>query len=257
MQLKEKKEAIFTSVEAEQLKWFMLVADLCNPEKCSKEYFFQTDISSRWETTVSYDIVLGEGGYKIRSCTRPVGMWISPDPMRQFHGLYSYTGNGTNPINGFDPDGNKFNQAGDNIYRTAVQNDFWGSNTLRSQLTASLISDQLFEVVPHDGDGNATIDGKIYLSKNSLGGFEGARLLNHETRHVKGETGRIWHNSLDQVDQKAGFAMSFFQFLKFNRLLGTNEMNEALGPKNAAWLGGPDNVYENDMDIYLEADQFE
>jgi len=32
-------------------------------------------------------------------------MWISPDPKRQFASLYSYTGNGFNPINGVDPDG--------------------------------------------------------------------------------------------------------------------------------------------------------
>ncbi len=34
-------------------------------------------------------------------------MWISPDPARQFHSLYSYTGNGYNPINSTDPDGRK------------------------------------------------------------------------------------------------------------------------------------------------------
>jgi len=33
-------------------------------------------------------------------------MWISPDPARQFASLYSYTGNGFNPVNAVDPDGN-------------------------------------------------------------------------------------------------------------------------------------------------------
>jgi RHS repeat-associated protein len=40
-----------------------------------------------------------------------IGMWISPDPARQFHSLYSYAGNGTNPINGTDKDGNCLNPA--------------------------------------------------------------------------------------------------------------------------------------------------
>jgi RHS repeat-associated protein len=35
-----------------------------------------------------------------------VAMWMSVDPMRQFWSPYSYAGNGHNPINGVDPDGN-------------------------------------------------------------------------------------------------------------------------------------------------------
>jgi RHS repeat-associated protein len=34
-----------------------------------------------------------------------LGLWISPDPSRQFPDPYSYTGNGINPVNGTDPDG--------------------------------------------------------------------------------------------------------------------------------------------------------
>ena len=35
-----------------------------------------------------------------------LGMWISVDPMRQFASPYLYAGNGVNPINGVDDDGN-------------------------------------------------------------------------------------------------------------------------------------------------------
>lgn len=35
-----------------------------------------------------------------------LGMWISVDPARQFAGPYLYAGNGVNPINGVDDDGN-------------------------------------------------------------------------------------------------------------------------------------------------------
>ncbi len=35
-----------------------------------------------------------------------LGMWTSVDPMRQFASPYLYAGNGVNPINGVDDDGN-------------------------------------------------------------------------------------------------------------------------------------------------------
>ena len=36
-----------------------------------------------------------------------LGMWISVDPKRQFTSPYLYAGNGYNPVNGVDPDGNE------------------------------------------------------------------------------------------------------------------------------------------------------
>jgi len=36
-----------------------------------------------------------------------IGGWVSVDPMRQFANPYLYTGNGANPLNGVDPDGNQ------------------------------------------------------------------------------------------------------------------------------------------------------
>lgn len=36
-----------------------------------------------------------------------VGRWVSTDPAEQFWDLYSYAGNGYNPINATDPDGEK------------------------------------------------------------------------------------------------------------------------------------------------------
>src|SRR5690554_2841915 len=36
-----------------------------------------------------------------------LGMWVSVDAKRQFSSPYLYAGNGANPINGVDPDGNK------------------------------------------------------------------------------------------------------------------------------------------------------
>ena len=41
-----------------------------------------------------------------------LGMWTSVDPMRQFASPYLYAGNGVNPVNGVDGDGNVFNPFG-------------------------------------------------------------------------------------------------------------------------------------------------
>ncbi|MDG5817163.1 hypothetical protein QA601_18860, partial [Chitinispirillales bacterium ANBcel5] len=38
-----------------------------------------------------------------------VGRWISTDPKEQFWDRYAYVGNGYNPINAVDPDGNEVN----------------------------------------------------------------------------------------------------------------------------------------------------
>ena len=40
-----------------------------------------------------------------------LGMWISVDPARQFASPYLYAGNGVNPVNGVDPDGNQYQNA--------------------------------------------------------------------------------------------------------------------------------------------------
>ena len=53
-----------------------------------------------------------------------LGMWISVDADRQFASPYLYTGNGVNPINGFDPDGNyTLNLNEDNTVAGMVDDD--------------------------------------------------------------------------------------------------------------------------------------
>ena len=44
-----------------------------------------------------------------------LGMWISVDPARQFTSPYLYAGNGYNPVNGVDPDGNDFDGTGEYV----------------------------------------------------------------------------------------------------------------------------------------------
>ncbi|WP_176421980.1 RHS repeat domain-containing protein [Fibrobacter sp. UWH1] len=58
-----------------------------------------------------------------------IGLWISVDPARQFSSPYLYAGNGVNPVNVIDPDGNKVfyhpsvqsNQNFKNEFSTAIQ----------------------------------------------------------------------------------------------------------------------------------------
>jgi len=49
-----------------------------------------------------------------------IGLWISVDPARQFWSPYVYVGNGFNPVNGVDPDGNKIEIIGSDQYRASV-----------------------------------------------------------------------------------------------------------------------------------------
>ena len=51
-----------------------------------------------------------------------LGMWISVDPARQFTSPYLYAGNGYNPVNGVDEDGNEFDldEAGQNELDNAL-----------------------------------------------------------------------------------------------------------------------------------------
>jgi RHS repeat-associated protein len=51
------------------------------------------------ETELSY--------FGARYLDQMLGMWVSVDAKRQFNSPYLYAGNGTNPVNGVDPDGNK------------------------------------------------------------------------------------------------------------------------------------------------------
>lgn len=67
-----------------------------------------------------------------------LGMWISVDPKRQFSSPYLYAGNGVNPVNGVDPDGNEFAEndrgvnVGQNIYDNLVKVNFFGSDILKN-----------------------------------------------------------------------------------------------------------------------------
>jgi RHS repeat-associated protein len=53
-----------------------------------------------------------------------LGMWISVDPKRQFASPYLYAGNGYNPVNGVDPDGNYVIYESNKVYDPAFRYGF-------------------------------------------------------------------------------------------------------------------------------------
>jgi RHS repeat-associated protein len=71
----------------------------------------QTDPVRMTFTTKEFDNESGMGLYYFgkRYYDAEIGLWSSCDPKAQFWSRYSYTGNGINPIIGFDPDGAEVN----------------------------------------------------------------------------------------------------------------------------------------------------
>lgn len=62
-----------------------------------------------------------------------LGMWISVDPKRQYASPYLYAGNGVNPVNGVDGDGEKFVDAtGERLYEVAEKSNFWNKPEIES-----------------------------------------------------------------------------------------------------------------------------
>ena len=64
-----------------------------------------------------------------------LGMWTSVDNARQFTSPYLYVGNGMNPVNGVDEDGNVFNDYGNQLFEYMKSTNFNGSKTLEFNMT--------------------------------------------------------------------------------------------------------------------------
>ncbi len=61
-----------------------------------------------------------------------LGLWTSVDPKRQFASPYLYVGNGYNPVNGVDPDGNYYDdEDAQYVYNTAKYYNFGNSPLIR------------------------------------------------------------------------------------------------------------------------------
>ena len=64
-----------------------------------------------------------------------LGLWTSVDSARQFASPYLYAGNGVNPVNGIDEDGNVFNEYGNQLFEYMKSTNFNGSKTLEFNMT--------------------------------------------------------------------------------------------------------------------------
>ena len=76
-----------------------------------------------------------------------LGLWISVDPKRQFASPYLYAGNGMNPVNTIDPDGNYMWGYLDDLNNEAVKASYWGSKTLKRAFENMEASDQVYHGV--------------------------------------------------------------------------------------------------------------
>ncbi|NLE05251.1 MAG: hypothetical protein GX638_10705, partial [Crenarchaeota archaeon] len=81
--------------------------DLTMPNEKVTETFTGKELDD--ETELSY--------FGARYLDQMLGLWVSVDAKRQFNSPYLYAGNGTNPVNGVDEDGNDFNKYGEDAYQ--------------------------------------------------------------------------------------------------------------------------------------------
>ena len=175
-----------------------------------------------------------------------IGMWISPDPERQFFNLYAY---GSNPVSGVDDDGMRFNAEGERIYAFAKKHDFYGSQALKADLNSARNSYKLYNVYSSNSNSQSYTESKsiephqadIYLADGKLR-FNRVRELRHELDHAKVEGPSVddgsasWHNDPWQIGYWIREYGSFLGFLDFN-----------------ANIDSPDKVYERDLEVISEA----
>lgn len=77
--------------------------ECCESQNRTRQFFSIPANLYIWEPSVSSISAIGNGSCELRICSIPMVMWLSPDPCRQHHSLYTYGSN--NPINRVDPDG--------------------------------------------------------------------------------------------------------------------------------------------------------
>ena len=148
-----------------------------------------------------------------------LGMWISVDPMRQFASPYLYAGNGANPVNGVDPNGNVFNDYGNQLFEYMKSTNFNGSKTLKFNMTrAHDDPDRYFNIKPvriskiepsaHNKPGfKKTYDVYFPVDKNADGTdlsiityITAGHELNHPYTHMK-----AGHNDVGNVKTEKEF----------------------------------------------------
>lgn len=185
-----------------------------------------------------------------------IGLWTSVDPMRQYWSGYSYTGNGFSPINGVDSDGNYFEEGSNAMdeYNYAKENDFWGSDWLKTDLNEMYNSETLY-TVSYGDDNYSSGDKEVWNIEmhKGLTGFERSRVFRHEGDHgtfMQYEKDlravgvyafkAIWHNQAS--DKRKANGWTFEKFLIWNSSLPRDGTK---GPDGDRW----DSVYGRDRGV--------
>ncbi|MBR6943308.1 MAG: hypothetical protein IKH55_09710 [Fibrobacter sp.] len=186
-----------------------------------------------------------------------LGMWTSVDPMRQFASPYLYAGNGYNPVNGMDAEGNEFAEndrvinIGQYIYDKLVKVDFFGSEILKNDWNEMKNSDRMitFNYSSMDEGGHSwksldAIDINTNYKNNLV---MTAKTGRHEWDHLKGIPKASWHENPKK---------DFIKDVTYNDLLGVNNaIREGTLPKNHEAFGKEyDPIYGRDYDAFMQID---
>ena len=189
-----------------------------------------------------------------------IGLWMSVDPKRQFASPYLYAGNGVNPVNGVDPDGNEY--VGDmlKIYNVAKANNFWNSSRMEYELTRHHAMKTTFGGnLRNDLTGNYrgfkcrkgdNICGDISTDRyigiqSSLSPIERAATLVHET--LEGEIpAQPWHVGVDDMNQFSDNANIGGNYKSHGDFLEANYNDELKGKDGRSYPS--DEIYKAEFE---------
>ncbi|SHH77577.1 RHS repeat-associated core domain-containing protein [Fibrobacter sp. UWH9] len=108
-----------------------------------------------------------------------LGLWVSVDPKRQFASPYLYAGNFVNPINGFDPDGNYYEDGERCTEGQFVPTDYQGTvspaeldilaSAERNFMSSPGIEETLASVARYSFDNG--VETRFYYNQNGQNGI--------------------------------------------------------------------------------------
>ena len=194
-----------------------------------------------------------------------LGMWISMDPKRQFDSPYLYDGNGYNPVNAIDPDGNAayINKIGNNVIAT-VPVTFWGpAATAKNIANVKAMVQKHFSgkfgsrnvttrVVEYDENKHGELNNYVWLEENIYSYVDATTLpenayINvnskrntlHEFGHLLGLGDRYHHK---QDDPQWGVPYKGYK----HNLMGGEAGEINLDPSQIEEMWSPDYNYTED-----------
>ena len=147
-----------------------------------------------------------------------LGLWTSVDPARQFASPYLYAGNGVNPINGVDADGNVFvDDVGKALYQRAVNNNFWGNKDIQREYEfANTTSTKIFLKIQDEFIGARKLTGTTMDGPrdqiNMMHGVSDDYKMIEATVTLSNEGSRIWADVLNTTFDEAEARIAAHEF---------------------------------------------